>query len=1333
MPWLSCKHDTPSGRPLLRFAIRGRSFILSAQMAASIPFSSRYILKASIGQGGMGEVYRAWDKVLNRETAVKLLRRDICTNPAARASFVREARAFSILHHSNIIEFYDCGITDTGQLYSSMELIRGLSLHDIRDARLTLSVIKTLFLQILDALDYAHQRNLIHLDIKTENVLVSMNNGQICAKLADFGLAALPLDDSETGFSAYGTPAFMAPEQILHQNNLIGPTTDIYAVGILLFELLTGKLPFNAESSRETLKAHLNQPVPELNWLPQLEGIPTDIKSELTRIVHTAMAKKPWARFICVADIKIAIERIPQVHEEWENDPVLEKLAAMSEDVPETSSEEHVISHEEIKDKVRSIEEAEDSDLFAPSPTYSEPSLLSESLESIEVQNLSYPVQFQNISPPTECLRSNELAFLKSCADNALLGSGTTCIVSGHFGTGKTRLIKTFTQNYLTRQFHLVTCAPVQYHPLSQKKLSPEETAFAIIQRILNQIGSIAPHDGGETLLDRLGRAIISPDKEFFLKLKNTTFEEATSPESAFWMQAIDLIILLLPQATAMRPVAILIDDLQRCSHQIYKLAERLRTLAPRIALLILIAFDDSELASKQDTAKLQPMVQFPALFKNALELRPFSDAAMLQMLRDSWHLDDSLCSKVTQAAAGNPYYATALVQHLSQNSRLQKKSGGLFGLSHNDTEPLGVPAPISLYFKKKISEISILLGSESEFYIEILIRISAFGHHMNMQELEFFWELDDDKALADCWREAIASWNSQGILVMQPDETGVSTEVSFAEPWIIQVVQADLSQKRLRIIKAQAAMALVECYDNPTYTQSWRIAKLWFEAGDSVSYIQNCQQSADRAYEEADLTFAMAQYDNLASVFDCMIQNDTPSKEVASAIGWPDALRLGAETALMLNKNHAFDKYCARLRFWAEHYSYPICIPHIQALNAKRHLRAANLLRAAETAALSSDSYDICNSPLDSARTGLIKADILMQNGDPDNARQNLMAALDVFKTDDSAIDEALAAVRLAQIEWFSGHPNRVLDCLEKSDHILTEDNHSAEARQARFIFEFIRFFIKTDSEAYTALYKRLLDVKSAGDEYLITLDSAMFAVAAVLMLDWDTIHSIPKPTNHLATTSLLTGALTCIHAIELALNGEHFEADNEIAMAIASFGPMRKRERAWCHTLNGMHAAMNSQLKEGALAFDRAQHDFESLDDQIGLTAVLVGQASLAATCHLYDDAFDMAMEAIQNAKEAGLYAFMTLALGPAACAACHLKQPEKLLFCDDDFPSELPELFIRPWLNSMNQTAQLMEQNYHDSPATACILNIIHRVFNHRQNVPPFSQMAEIEINI
>src|SRR5207253_657259 len=256
----------------------------------------KFELHELIGEGAMGEVWRAYDSVIRRYVALKLLSR-AGRSADARERLLREARAAGALQHPNIVTIYDLGEAD-GQLFIAMELVDGRDLSTLIALREPLPLERKLDLviEVLQGLSYAHERGVIHRDIKPSNVRIA-SDGSI--KIMDFGIARLQSADVSGSGAIVGTPTYMAPEQIT--NGAITPATDVFAVGCLLYELLTYRKPFEGETVHGVLYQVLTtDPKPLRTTVPS-------IPAALERVVSKALIKVPEERYETARQMQSAL------------------------------------------------------------------------------------------------------------------------------------------------------------------------------------------------------------------------------------------------------------------------------------------------------------------------------------------------------------------------------------------------------------------------------------------------------------------------------------------------------------------------------------------------------------------------------------------------------------------------------------------------------------------------------------------------------------------------------------------------------------------------------------------------------------------------------------------------------------------------------------------------------------------------------------------------------------------------------------------------------------------------------------------------------------------
>jgi len=257
--------------------------------------NNRYHIESELGRGGMGVVYRANDTLLQRQVAVKVLWTN-SLGSQGRTRLLREAQAAARLNHPNIINIFDAGDSD-GLSYIVMELLDGDSLYDRHPT--TLDETLDIFRQICDALGHAHEHGIIHRDLKPENVIIT---SQGVAKLTDFGLSRSNTSRISQEGLIVGTVYYLAPEQALRQD--VDHRADLYALGVLMYELITGRLPFTADDPLGVISQHLNAPVvPPSTYKP---GIPPALEHIILRLLN----KRPEDRPSSAAEVRFVLANL---------------------------------------------------------------------------------------------------------------------------------------------------------------------------------------------------------------------------------------------------------------------------------------------------------------------------------------------------------------------------------------------------------------------------------------------------------------------------------------------------------------------------------------------------------------------------------------------------------------------------------------------------------------------------------------------------------------------------------------------------------------------------------------------------------------------------------------------------------------------------------------------------------------------------------------------------------------------------------------------------------------------------------------------------------------
>jgi serine/threonine-protein kinase len=273
----------------------------------------RYQVQKHIGEGGMAHVYKAFDPSINRTVALKILKAEHCADQEHNNRFLREGKAAGALTHPNIVTIYDVGSLE-GAPYIMMELLEGESLGDIlqQGRRLPMKTILRIAIQLAKAMDYAHARGIVHRDLKPDNIILGADGESV--KITDFGIARIdgsPGHETTQVGMMLGTPRYMSPEQA--SGGSVDGRSDLFAVGVIMYEMITGQKAFDAESL-----ATLIMQIVQKNPVP-IRQITADAPTGLQKIVNKLLQKKPERRFQSGKELQEALLRelsSVQLHED---------------------------------------------------------------------------------------------------------------------------------------------------------------------------------------------------------------------------------------------------------------------------------------------------------------------------------------------------------------------------------------------------------------------------------------------------------------------------------------------------------------------------------------------------------------------------------------------------------------------------------------------------------------------------------------------------------------------------------------------------------------------------------------------------------------------------------------------------------------------------------------------------------------------------------------------------------------------------------------------------------------------------------------------------------
>jgi serine/threonine-protein kinase len=283
---------------------------VSAEIAPGTILDEKYLVIEKLGQGGMGAVYRARHKLLERDVAVKVIAPQLAQDPSFKVRFFREAKIAIEFVHRHAVPVREFGLTRDGLYYMTMDFSTGRSLRSVLEKEGPLEPARAarILRMVLEALAEAHRKKIVHRDLKPDNIMVEDQGGEDFVKVLDFGLAKLIADGESgpslaSGEAIIGTPAYMSPEQACGEE--VDHRADLYSCGIVLYQLLTGKLPFQAASTRQIIMKQVSSPPPPFASVRPDLVLPDGLEA----VVMKALAKERGDRFQTAEQFHYALER----------------------------------------------------------------------------------------------------------------------------------------------------------------------------------------------------------------------------------------------------------------------------------------------------------------------------------------------------------------------------------------------------------------------------------------------------------------------------------------------------------------------------------------------------------------------------------------------------------------------------------------------------------------------------------------------------------------------------------------------------------------------------------------------------------------------------------------------------------------------------------------------------------------------------------------------------------------------------------------------------------------------------------------------------------------
>ncbi len=591
------------------------------QTQKNLVVARRYMLMDRLGVGGMGEVWRALDKVTQDPVAIKVLLAQIAGTPAAELRFQREIEAMSRLDHPRIVPVIDAGRDPNVGLFFVMVLLQGRPLHEVCLSWHSWSEMWPVVDQVLDALGHAHARGVIHRDIKPDNVLIDAEGDPI---LLDFGVARLK-DHARSGTSAHdmlGTVDYAAPEQATGNRRRIGPWTDIYALAIVIYEMVCGRLPFHAPSAVQSLMIRLDHGCPPLDPKP---GFATPVG--LWKALDAMMRPEIHDRVGHVADARLLLADLANAPLETLN-PAPQRIGLFG---PRRSALDADLATDEFAQDTAAVNGEPDADsiLERRGTRFSDnPDL------RIAARPLEPPLR-----PPTLHGRDQLMLSLSRGLDRWQADPQPgVLVISGPAGCGKTRLCEDLLLPFLA-------AGQLESH----RFIWPANGATPAVMRELALSIVAALGMERQPMREQVewwlrGRGVTAPDARKGFTSWLVPEDESAAAESQSG-PAMRMAAFLRLCAGRTRPFVLVLDGLEVLDKAVMSIVSTIRD--NKLPMIVMISVRDASPPAGMDA----PSWLAPAL----RPLAPLPDAAIQTMASEMVELEDAERETLVSAADGNP------------------------------------------------------------------------------------------------------------------------------------------------------------------------------------------------------------------------------------------------------------------------------------------------------------------------------------------------------------------------------------------------------------------------------------------------------------------------------------------------------------------------------------------------------------------------------------------------------------------------------------------------------------------------------------------------------
>lgn len=805
--------------------------------------AGRFIIKEKIGEGGMGSVYRALQVSLDREVALKMLHAQSAFTARARRRFAREARAIARLNHPHIAGVYDFGVDDEHEtLWLAMEFILGKSMAPLKREPIELMRILSLTDQILSALSSAHARGIIHRDLKPSNVLLAKDaEEREIIKLVDFGLAAsyqdeldlsnAPMDlghedDDANDRVILGTPRYMAPE--IFKRQPVDPRVDLYALGVMLFEILAGKPPYPGDDPRKVMKAHLHEPIPQLISRDG-QGLPAEFEG----CIYKLLAKDPADRFQSASDAR----------------EIVSAVIAQFSYVPWMATGPRVDGHNfHLAGNLSSsgFITGVGGQTVAPSAMLA--------AAAPELAAVSIPV-----APLVG--RQTERQILEKRLRAALREDhGSMIFLLGEAGVGKTRLLDWV--RVRVEESGVMRCAQGRY--------TSSQRGFYGVRSVLAELLGVGdfPFDDLLKVLERKLEPLGFAREELELIARLLQPEQRTSGAASLLSasgslteqeRAFALVERILRHSAKEKPLLILLENVHEAGEATLAFLEHFAvglhlTPAPIVMVAAMRAEEVEQIGPLKQM--LERLVRFDSSDIVRIVLKRLSLEDATSMIQKLAPLEESLVARLAQRAEGNPLLITQMLKFLQESQKLQYDSGR-WRLVEGAQLTREIPDEVADMMRYRASQVC-RQDREPDVMRALLDRFAVLGSRFSYALARHMLSTEPTQPFLHTLDERLESLIKQGIL----REVGHSGQdlLEFDHGLMRDVLLQDLhqrrSQRQLHKLAAQAKLSMWETL--PGGERALEIVEHYKHAKDPAGVYHYTLKAARAALNACDLKASM-------------------------------------------------------------------------------------------------------------------------------------------------------------------------------------------------------------------------------------------------------------------------------------------------------------------------------------------------------------------------------------------------------------------------------------------------------------------------------------------